>query len=85
MFAQTDKIRKKRNNKPILFLKNHLIISATKFLHFTDIKDILYLKFKSYSGKIKRKDSLLNQSFNLPINYHHLSKNKYFITSYKTF
>ena len=79
MFAQTDKIREKRNKKPTLFFKNQLIISATKFLHFTDIKDILYLKIKSYSGKIRRRYRLKKQSFNLPINYYHLSKNIYFI------
>ncbi len=112
MFAQTDKIREKRNKKPTLFFKNQLIISATKFLHFTDIKDIFYLKFKSYSVKIRKsisffrfflnspltpvgepnpqckkmkfalirtKERVLHQSFNLPVNYHHLSKNKYFM------
>ena len=85
MLAQPDKIRDKRNKKPILFLKNQLAISVTKFLHFTDIKDIFCLKIKSNPVKIKKRDRLLHQSFNLPVNYHHLLKNKYFITSYKTF
>ncbi len=85
MLAQPDKIRKKGNKKPILFLKNQLAISATKYLHFTDIKDIFGLKIKSNPIKIKKRDRLLNQSFSHHLNYPHLSKNKYFITSYKTF
>ncbi len=85
MLAQPDKIRDKRNKKPILFLKNQLAISATKYLLFTDIEDILCPKFKSISLKIKKRDRFKNLSFSLLVNYHHLSKNKYFITSYKTF
>ncbi len=118
MLAQPDKIRGKRNKKPILFLKNQLAISATKYPHFTDIKDIFCLKIKSNPVEIKKcisffrfslnlpltpkgepnpqykkmkctlirnKDRLKNQSFSLPVNYFRLLKNKYFITSYKTF
>ena len=122
MLAQPDKIREKRNKKPILFLKNQLAIFATKYLHFTDIIDIFCLKIKSNPLKIRKcisffrfflnspltppkginkgepnpqcekmkytlirtKDRFKNLSFSLLVNYHHLSKNKYFITSCKT-